>query len=267
MQLGLGSYACAWAIGVPGYPVQKPMDAFAFVELARELGFSLVQLADNLPLHTLSDSEQQRLIEHTQTLNLTIEVGTRGIQREHLATYLEIAKKFNSRLLRVVVDSGNHHPNPDEVIRLVADVLADFESANIIMAIENHDRFSAKTLADIIKTLSSNHVGICLDTVNSFGSLEGPNVVIETLAPYTVNLHIKDFDIRRADHNMGFTIFGTPAGQGRLELPKLIEHLKQYGKCKTGVLELWPSPEQTVEATIRKERGWLKQSASYLLSR
>ena len=57
------------------------------------------------------------------------------------------------------------------------------------------------------------YVGICLDTVNSFGSLEGPEVVIETLAPYTVNLHIKDFDIRRTDHNMGFTIFGTPAGR------------------------------------------------------
>jgi 3-oxoisoapionate decarboxylase len=86
------------------------------------------------------------------------------------------------------------------------------------------------------------------------------------LAPYTVNLHIKDFGIRRAEHNMGFTIFGTPAGQGRLELPKLIKQLEHYGKCKTGVLELWPAPEESVEATIRKELAWLKQSASYLLS-
>jgi sugar phosphate isomerase/epimerase len=264
MQIGLGSYACAWSIGVPGYEVLNPMDVFAFVQLAHELGFSLVQIADNLPLQALTEAEQMRLLEQLKTLNLTVEVGTRGIQKEHLKTYLEIAKTFDSRILRVVVDGKNHHPTPDEVIRLVADVLEDFERADIILAIENHDRFSAKTLADIIKTLSSKHVGICLDTVNSFGSLEGSEVVIDTLAPYTVNLHIKDFDIRRKKHNMGFTIFGTPAGQGRLNIPQLISQLGSYGKCKTGVLELWPSPEASIEATVLKEQDWLRQSADYL---
>lgn len=264
MQIGLGSYACAWAIGVPGYPVRKPMDAFAFVDLAHELGFPLVQLADNLPLHTLSEEKQKQLLEHVKNLNLTVEVGTRGIQGEHLKTYLQIAKTFGSRILRVVVDSQHHHPTPAEVIRLVTEVLPDFERANIILAIENHDRFSCKTLADIITTLSSPHVGICLDTVNSFGSLEGPEVVMGTLAPHTVNLHIKDFDIRRADHNLGFTIFGTPAGQGRLEIPKLIKQLGEYKKCKTGVLELWPTPESDMKATLAKEKMWLQQSATYL---
>ena len=144
MQIGLGSYACAWAIGVPGYQVAKPMDVFAFANLAKDLGFSLVQIADNLPLHVLSASERQRLLEHVKKLNLSVEVGTRGIQSEHLKTYLQLAKTFNSRILRVVVDSQHHHPTPDEVIRLVAEVLADFESANIILAVENHDRFLVK---------------------------------------------------------------------------------------------------------------------------
>jgi 3-oxoisoapionate decarboxylase len=266
MQIGLGSYACAWAIGVLGYPVRQPMDVFAFVNLAHDLGFSLVQIADNLPLHRLSEIEQERLREHVKNLNLTVEVGARGIQREHLKNYLQIAKTFNSRILRVVVHSQSHHPTSDEVVRLVANMLPDFERANIILAIENHDRFSCKTLANIMTTLSSPFVGICLDTVNSFGSLEGPEIVIDTLAPYTVNLHIKDFDIRRADHNMGFTIFGTPAGKGRLEIPKLIKQLGEYGKCNTGVLELWPSPEVTAEATIAKERSWVGESALYLKS-
>ncbi len=264
MQIGLGSYACAWSIGVPGYDVKEPLDVFAFVQLAHQLGFSLVQIADNLPLHTLSPVEQQRLLEQLQSLNLSVEVGTRGIQRAHLRTYLKLANKFHSRILRLVVDSQNHHPAPDEVVRLIAEVLEDVEDANVILAIENHDRFSAKTLANIITTLSSPHVGICLDTVNSFGSLEGPEVVIETLAPHTVNLHLKDFDIRRKNHNMGFSIFGTPAGQGRLNIPKLVKQLGNYGKCKTAVLELWPSPEASVEATVAKEQEWLRQSAIYL---
>jgi sugar phosphate isomerase/epimerase len=266
MQFGLGSYACAWAIGVPGYPVEQPLDALGFVQLAHELGFSLVQIADNLPLHTLSDREQALLLEHTRAQNLTVELGTRGIQRGQLETYLRLAQTFCSRILRVVVDSHNHHPSPDDVIRCIGAVLPQFESANVTLAIENHDRFTTRTLAGIITTLASPSVGICLDTVNSFGSLERPEVVIDALAPYTVNLHLKDFDIRRADHNMGFAIFGTPAGQGRLDIPGLIRQLKQHGRCQTAVLELWPAPEQTIDVTIAKERLWLRQSAAYLHS-
>ena len=77
-------------------------------------------------------------------------------------------------------------------------------------------------LADIVTSIDSPNVGICLDTVNSFGSLEGPAVVVEALGPYVVNLHVKDFSIRRHDHNMGFTLTGTPAGQGQLDLPWLL---------------------------------------------
>lgn len=264
MRLGLGSYACAWTIGVPGYPVAQPLDVLGFVQLAQELGFSLLQIADNLPLHTLSENAQELLLEHIRAHNLIVELGTRGVQKAHLLTYLRLARTFGSSILRVVVDSQNHHPGPDEVTRCISAVLPEFEQANVTLAIENHDRLSARTLSGIITTLASPHVGICLDTVNSFGSLEGPEVVIDTLAPYTVNLHIKDFDICRAEHNMGFAIYGTPAGQGRLDIPKLIRQLAQQGRCKTAVLELWPAPEPTIDATIAKERRWLKESAAYL---
>ncbi|NOK78985.1 MAG: hypothetical protein GFH24_608416n29 [Chloroflexi bacterium AL-N5] len=264
MQLGLGSYACAWAIGVPGYPVVQPLDAIGFVQLAQELGFSLVQIADNLPLHCLGETEQALLLEYIRSQNLTVELGTRGVQRDHLITYLRLAQTLGSNILRVVVDSQNCQPSSEDVIRYIGAALPEFERANVTLAIENHDRFSARTLVGIITTLASPYVGICLDTVNSFGSLEGPEVVIDTLAPYTVNLHIKDFDIRRAGHNMGFSIFGCPAGQGRLDIPKLIQQLEQYGRCQTAVLELWPAPEPTIDASIAKEQLWLRQSVAYL---
>lgn len=264
MQFGLGSYACAWAIGVPGYRPAKPLDIFGFIALASSLGYQLVQVADNLPLHSLTKTQQQNLQELLQNTAISLEVGTRGIQTDHLRSYLELAKTYSSTLLRVVVDSENHHPSPEEVIRLLASQLAEFEASEITLAIENHDRFSAKTLLHIIQTLASKHVGICLDTVNSFGSLEGPEIVIETLAPYTVNLHIKDFDIRRLGHNMGFELFGTPAGQGRLDIPKVIRQVAAYGNCHSAILELWPGYETNLETTIDKERRWLYESTQYL---
>ena len=264
MKLGLGSYALAWAIGVPGYEPEQPLDVFGFIQRAAEYGFELVQIADNLPLHALSEDDLGRLKRLAQGLGVAIEVGTRGIAKGNLARYLELAQFFESPLLRVVVDADGHHPSPDEVVSIVREVLPLFEKAGVTLAIENHDRFRASDLLGIVTTLDSSLVGICLDTVNSFGALEGPEVVVTMLAPYVVNLHIKDFVIRREGYNMGFRIAGTPAGQGDLDIPWLLDALGRKKAKVNAILELWPAPEASVGETIRKEAAWLKQSRHYL---
>lgn len=260
VKVGLGSYALAWAIGVPGYEPDQPLDVFGFVRVAAEHGFSLVQIADNLPLHTLSEDDLERLRTLTKDLGLEVEVGTRGIENGNLERYLNLASFFASPILRVVVDSDTHHPEPDEVVETVQDVLPAFVEAGVTLAIENHDRFKAKDLLGIMERLNSPRVGICLDTVNSFGALEGPEVALSTLGPHVVNLHIKDFAVRREGHNMGFRIFGTPAGEGSLDIPWLISTLKGMGREFAAILELWPPPENSPEETIVKELAWLKRS-------
>lgn len=264
MKLGLGSYALAWNIGVPGHLPERPLDVFGFVEVAAQYGFDLVQVADNLPLAGLSEGKLERLKTLVQSLGLGVEVGTRGIRNGNLERHLDIAQFFGSSLLRVVVDSPDHHPSPEEVERTLRSVLPLFESAGVTLAVENHDRFSAKTLADVVAALGSPRIGVCLDPVNSFGALEGPEVVTETLGPFVVNLHAKDFVIRRAGHNMGFAIFGAPAGQGMLDLPWLIGRLARLGRDPNLILELWPAPEPTIEATSEKEVRWVKESVVYL---
>ncbi|MEP7294286.1 MAG: TIM barrel protein, partial [Chloroflexota bacterium] len=178
MQFGLGTYAYAWAIGIAGYPPPQPMDAFAFVARAEALGVRVVQFADNLPLHYLSDAEIERLRRETQALGLAVEVGTRGIAPEHLLRYLELAGQFGSPIVRVVVDRAEHHPTPEDVVAILSPLMPDFERAGVTLAIENHDRFKVRTLVRILEQMDSAQVGICLDTVNSFGAGEGPEVVV-----------------------------------------------------------------------------------------
>lgn len=264
MRLGLGSFALAWNVGVPGYPVQRPLDVFGFADLAAQHGFELVQIADNLPLTGMSEAELRRLERHLQTLGLGVELGTREIWGRNLERHLELCERLGSTLLRVVVDGPDHHPSPNEVVETVKAVLPKFEAAGIILALENHDRFTSRTLAGIVTALDSPLVGICLDTVNSFGALEGPEVVVRTLGPFVVNLHVKDFVVRRMNHNMGFTVTGTPAGQGILSLPELLNKLAAFGRDPNLVLELWPAPEKTLAATLEKERRWVGESARYL---
>lgn len=264
MRLGISSWTYTWAIGVPGHPPEHPMDALDLLGRAAELGIHLVQIADNLPIDRLSLAQLDAFEKRASELGIKIELGTRGIGHDNLRTYLKLAERLNSPILRVVIDTADHHPDQDEVVDIIAAIIPEFERAEVCLAIENHDRFRAKTLADILKRIGSQYVGICLDTVNSFGALEGPKVVLEVLGPLVVNLHVKDFAIFRASHLMGFTLEGRPAGEGQLDVPWLLEELANLGLDPNAILELWTPPEDSLAATIAKEDAWAVASIKYL---
>jgi 3-oxoisoapionate decarboxylase len=264
MRLGVSSYAYSWAVGVPGSPPPQPMSAAALVERAAGLRVRVVQIADNLPLDRLSGAELDELLASARERGVQIEVGTRGIGEAHLCRYLELCTHFGSPILRVVVDAGSDRPSPEEVAVRLRPLLPRFEAAGVCLAVENHDRFLVAALADIVRRLDSPAVGICLDTVNSFGSLEGPRVVVETLGPMTVNLHVKDFRIRRVESQMGFRIDGCPAGEGQLDTPWLLAELRRHGRDPNAILELWTPPEPALAATIEKESVWAEASIAYL---
>jgi sugar phosphate isomerase/epimerase len=264
MKLGLSTYAYTWSIGAVGYPLAAPMTALDLLQEAAGLGVRLVQMADNLPLDGLSPAELDSFQARAQHLGIAVEVGTRGIAPAHLQRCLALAQRFASPILRVVIDTPSHHPAVEEVIATLAPLQAEFAAAGVCLAIENHDRFAAPVLAALVRRLGTDWVGVCLDTVNSFGALEGPRVVVETLGPLTVNLHVKDFTIQRASHSMGFSIAGAPAGAGRLDVPWLLATLRDFGRDCNAILEQWTPPEPELAATIAREQQWAAQSVAYL---
>jgi sugar phosphate isomerase/epimerase len=118
------------------------------------------------------------------------------------------------------------------------------------LAIENHEKYTTKELKYLIKSINSKYVGICLDAVNSFGALETPKQVIDELAPYVINLHLKDFDIIRNNQQMGFKIIGKPAGFGKLDINYLFNQLLKYRNNLSIILELWTPFTETYQKTI-----------------
>lgn len=269
MRLGISSYTYTWAVGVPGRPPTQPLGVLGLLKKAAALDIGLVQVADNAALDRMTPAELDQFEAHAKALDIEVEVGMRGVTPEKLRGYLQMAERFGSPILRVVLDRGktnkvNHYLTEDEVVGTLREIVDDFERAGITLAIENHDRYTAATYVRILERVSSDHVGICLDTVNSFGALEGPSVVLDMLAPWTVNLHVKDFEIFRPDHLMGFTIEGRPAGQGRLDVPWLLETMRNLGRDPSVILELWTPPEESLAETIAKEDAWATSSVAYL---
>ncbi len=261
MKLGIGSYTYTWAVGVPGHPPARRMSALDLCARAEALGVRVVQLCENVPL----DQEvQERLAAWTnERPGFQIEAGTRGIDSGVLLSAARLAANHGSNFVRLVIDSKDREPSPEEVIARLHELALSLPEG-IDIAIENHDRFPARTLVDIINEAGPDRIGITLDTVNSFAALEGPQYVVEALAPYVLSLHIKDFTVRRVPSQMGFVIEGCPAGAGRLDIPWLLNCIRDSGRNPNAIIELWTPPADTLEETIVREAEWAKKSVAYM---
>jgi len=261
MKLGIGSYALAWSIGVPGYAApSRPLAAEELLKLAAEAGVRLVQIADNMSLERMSDDELARIKNTSDALGIELETGMRGTEPDRLLRHLDIANALGAKMLRTLVET----PDVGAAERQLREALPAFERAGVTIGVENHGLHTTRQLTELFDRIGSPYVGSCLDTVNSFGAVEDPERVVDALVPYIVNLHIKDFEIRRIDHQMGFVVIGAPSGRGRLNIPELLEKIVRAGKSPTAIVELWTPYDGGVDRTARTEREWLAESLAYL---
>jgi len=262
MKLGISTYTYSWAIGIPGLEPVKPLDFFGLIDKAKALNVGLIQVADNLPLHSMSEPTMNLFIRRANELKIQLESGARGMTEEHLDRYIKLAHKIRSPILRFIIDGENFIPGREDIIAIINNALKDLENKKIILAIENYERLSVKDLAWIIDKIGSDWVGICLDTVNSLGAGEGIEKAVMILGPITVNLHIKEFKIRRLDHKLGFLVEGAPAGDGMLNIPWLLQQLSSH--CRSAILEQWTPWANDIQSTIKKENEWAERSIEYL---
>jgi 3-oxoisoapionate decarboxylase len=264
MQLGISSYTYTWAVGVHGSAPPMTLSAYDLIDKAVLHGLNLVQVADNLPLEDMTDENLKDLSNYSVKQGIALEMGSRGLTTEHTLKCLKTAERIHSSILRMVIDGQGYEPDLQTIINVISDLIPEFKRRNIRLAIENHDRLKAYEFAEIIRTVDSEWVGICLDSVNSMGAGEGFAEVSRILIPFTINLHIKDFTIRRVPHKMGIIIEGAPAGRGMLDIPRLVSTLADAGRCKSAILELWTPPEQAISSTLLKEENWASESIDYL---
>lgn len=262
MNLGISTYAYTWAVGVPGSEPDNPLSALNLIDIAAENQLQSLQIADNMPLASMDKSQLEKIKTHARKNKIQIEVGTKRLDEANLNAYLKIARFFQSPFLRIIIDDTGYQPGIPTIISIIKNNIVDFEKAEIHLAIENHDRFKARELENIIQKTGSNKVGICLDSVNSLGAGEGIETVTEVLGKYTINLHVKEFTAVRASHKMGFTIEGTPLGNGLLSLSWMLEKINP--KCFSAILEQWTPPETNIVETIKKENQWANESIAEL---
>ena len=110
------------------------------------------------------------------------------------------------------------------------------EKYRLPIAVENHKDHLDDQRVKLFEHISSEFVGACVDTGNSFALLEDPIETVEKFAPWAHSVHLKDQALQ-AYHD-GFLLGDIPLGQGGLDLIRMVEILKKARPSIRFTLEL-----------------------------
>ena len=98
------------------------------------------------------------------------------------------------------------------------------------LALENHKDQRLAERLELLKRLSSEYVGACVDVGNDLALLEDPGEVVRAYAPWAFTVHLKDLAVR--EYADGFLLADAALGEGILDLPAMLDVLR---KAKPGL--------------------------------
>lgn len=120
------------------------------------------------------------------------------------------------------------------------------------LAIENHKDWRVDELLAMLKKISSESVGVTLDTGNNVALLDDPMTTVEALAPYAYSVHIKDMGVEQyAD---GFLLSEVPLGEGFLDLRKIVQTVRRSQPNTRFTLEM--ITRDPLEIPVFTEKYW-----------
>lgn len=257
MELGLGSYAFRWAVGADAFRPATPMTLHGMVSETAALGCTLLQIADSAELDRLDAPGRRELLRHAGDVGVRLQVGTSGCTTERLLAQLEAAVDLQADVVRIVLDHGDINPTQQEVESTLAVVAPRYEDAGVTVAIENHFLTPSTEIEAIVTAVGSPAVGVCLDTANSIMVGEWPNETIDLLAPYAVNLHLKDYAVEPDPLGVGGHVVGRRLGDGWFDVPALLDVLVAADQRRGGrlgvIIEQWLPLAADEGSTLRAE--------------
>lgn len=272
-RIGLSTYALFWELSDR---VPEPLSLAGALDRTRQLGLGLLQICDYAPLETWDDAQLKELKDHADAKGVTLEVGTKGIRPERLSHFLHVAQLLGADMVRsmlntpapdIFVDGSGHAPSVAEAIALLREVVPEYEAAGVKLALETYEQVPTADLLAVVRGVSSPNLGICSDPANVVAALENPREAVEAVAPYVLNLHIKDFAFQRQDGWVGFVYTGAPMGEGLLDYDHLAAAIRPAEKNLNQIIEHWLPWQGSAEETLRTERQWTDQAIAYLRSK
>ena len=263
MTVGLSTYAFFWQ---HSDAAPRPLTVVQMLEQTRDLGGGVFQICDYPAIETTSDADLAEIRGAARAADIQLELGTRGVQTAHLLDYLDLATKLDVTFVRSMLNTASHKPTVTEAITLLKEVLPAFKERGVSIGLETYEQVSTNDLVRVVEGVASPFIGVCLDPANCVARLEMPADVIDRVAPYVVNMHIKDFTFTRQDGWVGFSLIGCPLGEGFLDYDAMIEKVKPDSKTISQIVEHWLPWQGTIEQTCQLEQQWTRHNIDTLRS-
>ncbi len=245
MKIAIDSYCYHRYFGeiYPGLQ-QRPdrtMTVWDFLKRARQLGVAGVSL-ESCFFPALDDDFLNRLRETLDAYGFErvwawghpngLCSGTDRQAARDLVRHLAHAQQIGARVMRIAGGSRRTRPDSFAVHKrrlggMLRKILPAAEQHGIVLALENHIDLTADEMVDLITSLDSPWLGVCLDTGNNLRLHEDPLVVAEKLAPFTRATHIKDIWVRAGDPNDFAFWPSVPLGQGLVDIGRVLAFLKK----------------------------------------
>ncbi|MGO1200472.1 MAG: sugar phosphate isomerase/epimerase family protein [Brachybacterium sp.] len=278
MKIGIGTYSLFWEMPDRN---PEPLSIAGMIDRASQLDCEVFQICDDPRIEDLDAAGLRELRERAELLGLTLELGTRTIDRGHLSRYLDIATALDVRTLRSMIQTKEIDAGPEAAVAELRATLPRLEHTGVTLALETYEQVPTTTLLSIVGMLDSEQVGICLDPANCVSALEHPKDVVESCAELTVNLHVKDFAFARQEGWVGFTYSGAPLGDGLLDLDHELNavygdtlrthessstHEDRSGRRRSpsAIVEHWLPWQGGLRTTVATERAWTDRTLDTL---
>lgn len=260
-KIGLSTYAYQWHL--------SPRTDLAYtladvLRSAHDFGVEVVQLCDQPALEAATDGELDDLLRLAGRLGLELEVGTRGIDPDHLGRFLAIAQRLEARMVRSMVGSGGRTPGPADAVALLRESVPAYEAAGVTLALETYEQVPTADLVSIVTRVGSRALGVCSDPSNTIAILERPRDVVEAVAPHVKNMHVKDFAFHRRQDGVGFELVGAALGTGLLDYAHMRRAIDPQARGINQIIEQWLPWQGSESATLEAETEWNRTAVEFL---
>ena len=125
MAIGLSTYAFFWRSSTR---VDAPLSLHDMLKQTNELGCKAFQICDYPGVESLTPAELTDLRGTAADLDIELELGTRGVQPEHLHRYLDICSQLGAKTLRSMLNTATHKPTSGEAVAMLKEAMPAFES-------------------------------------------------------------------------------------------------------------------------------------------
>jgi 3-oxoisoapionate decarboxylase len=234
MGIGMHSYGFHWRAAKEKPASARFRDAFEFLKYAHELGAGGVQVTIGAQEPAYAQRIRSFAVEHDMYFEAQFGLPKDETDLARFETDVRLAREAGATVVRTACLSGRRY----ETFKS-AEEFRDFRARSsrslavaepvlkkhrLRVAVENHKDWLIPELLEIVRGLSSEWIGICIDTGNSIALLEDAAEVVEAFAPFAASTHIKDMGVQ--EYADGFLLSEVPLGDGFLPLQRMMEAVR-----------------------------------------